>query len=110
MIRAVIRYIKKIYLRFSQNVIIKSKVKYTLNSKFEGNNQINNNTVISNSCIGYGTYIGEGSRFLNTTIGKYCSIASNVKTVIATHPTSIFVSTHPAFFSNKRQARIYIYK
>ena len=110
MIRTAIRYIKKIYLRVSKNVIIKSKVKYTLNSKFEGNNKINSNTIISNSCIGYGTYIGEECEFLNTIIGKYCSIASNVKTIVATHPSSIFVSTHPAFFSNKKQARIYIHR
>lgn len=52
--------------------------------------------------IGYGSYIGERSS-LNAVIGRYCSIASDVKTIAGTHPTTGFVSTHPCFFSTKQQ-------
>lgn len=53
--------------------------------------------------IGYGSYIGNGCN-LNANIGRYCSIASNVKTITGTHPTRKFVSTHPSFFSVREQA------
>lgn len=53
--------------------------------------------------IGYGSYIGERS-CLNAVIGRYCSISSDVKTISGTHPTTGFVSTHPCFFSTKKQA------
>ena len=53
--------------------------------------------------LGYGSYIGEGSS-LNAVVGRYCSIASEVKTISGTHPTSKFVSTHPCFFSTRGQS------
>lgn len=33
----------------------------------------------------------------------FCCIASNVNTLLYTHPTNKFVSIHPAFFSSKKQ-------
>lgn len=59
--------------------------------------------VVFRGMIGYGSYIGERSR-INANIGRYCSISSNVRTIAGTHPTSVFVSTHPCFFSTKKQA------
>lgn len=53
--------------------------------------------------LGYGSYIGERSN-LNAVIGRFCSISSDVKTISGTHPTAEFVSTHPCFFSTKKQA------
>src|SRR5690606_15553830 len=70
----------------------------------EGNNVIHNGSCISYSFIGKGTYIGENSSLVNCEIGKFCSIGSNVKVISATHPSKIFVSTHPAFYSTKKQA------
>jgi acetyltransferase-like isoleucine patch superfamily enzyme len=37
-------------------------------------------------------------------IGRYCSIAADVVTIHGRHPTSGFVSTHPAFYSMREQA------
>lgn len=71
-------------------------------AEFEGMNILNRNVSFKGR-LGYGTYIGENSS-INAVIGRYCSIASNVVTVGGTHPTSDFVSTHPAFFSTKKQA------
>lgn len=105
--RVIKKIIKSIYfmiLEKKRNIKIKSKYYVDFKSKFEGNNIIHKKTNISNSKIGYGTYIGEGSTFINTIVGKYCSIASNVKTIVATHPIGEIVSTHPAFFSTKGQA------
>lgn len=68
----------------------------------EGMNVFHKNVTFRGK-IGYGSYIGEGSR-LNAVIGRYCSISSDVKTISGTHPTYGFVSTHPAFFSTNKQA------
>lgn len=104
LIKNLIKYIYKIFLRINKNVIFKNHARIDIKTFFEGNNIIGKNTSISNCKIGKGTYIGQNSVFLNTKIGKYCSISSNVKTVVATHPTNKFVSTHPAFFSAMKQA------
>jgi len=69
-----------------------------------GQNVIHSNVNIVNSVIGYATYIGNNSQLPNTEIGAYCSIANNVKVISDTHPSSTFVSTHPAFFSLLKQA------
>ena len=66
-------------------------------SLFEGKNVINSNTSF-HGVMGYGSYIGRNCAF-NGKIGKYCSIASYVKTIVSMHPSNTFVSTHPMFFS-----------
>ncbi len=57
------------------------------------------NSLISNSQIGDHTFIQKDSRVINADIGKFCSIASQVKIGLGSHPTAM-VSTHPAFYSN----------
>ena len=69
-----------------------------------GKNKINKRVILDNCKIGFGTYIGENSKFYKSDIGKYCSIGANVKIIVGKHPTEKFVSTHPSFFSLKRQA------
>lgn len=70
---------------------------------FEGTNVIHKGTIVSGSKIGCGTYIGANNMLGNAEIGRYCSIANNVKVVTATHPTKDFVSTSPMFFSTLKQ-------
>ncbi len=69
---------------------------------FEGKNVIGNNTKFSGK-IGRGSYIGQNC-FINASIGRYCSISNNVSVVSGKHPVSEFVSTHPCFYSTKKQA------
>jgi len=45
------------------------------------------------------TYVGYDTYLPKTQIGRYVSIASNVRVVTGNHPTSKFVSTHGAFYS-----------
>lgn len=92
------------YLAIKTKSVIKSNCRLNFNTFLEGRNVINRNVHILNSKIGYGTYIEENSRLSNSLIGKYCSIAQNVKVVAGRHPTKVFVTTHPAFFSTKQQA------
>ncbi len=71
---------------------------------------LNNNYVkIGEGCyiyqcqIGDYTYLSKNVSVMNTKIGKFCSIAQGVSICLGRHPSSKFVSTHPAFFSVNRQ-------
>ena len=55
------------------------------------------NVVLIKSSLGCHTYIQTGSRIINTTIGKFCSIAPNVTIGPGIHKINS-VSTHPSFF------------
>ncbi|EIV1853686.1 CatB-related O-acetyltransferase [Vibrio vulnificus] len=59
---------------------------------------------IRGTSVGYGTYIGWDSIIRNACIGKYCSIGPNVQVIYGRHPVREFISTHPAFFSTRKQA------
>lgn len=84
---------KKIRFPFSANI--------GKNSVFGGCNVIGKGTSF-NGMIGYGSYIGADG-LISGRIGKYCSIASDVKVVLGRHPAEKFVSTAPCFFSLNRQ-------
>lgn len=95
---------KLLFLRlkyFSKSVTIGNNCLLSTRTSFEGNNCIGSNSQFIGD-IGYGSYIGRNCS-INATIGRFCSIADKVCTVAGSHPTS-FVSTHPAFFSTKKQA------
>lgn len=64
------------------------------------------NSIISQCVLGDYTYIANDSNFLNTSIGKFCSIGPGVRCGMGMHPSKQFVSTHPIFFSNLKQAQI----
>ena len=64
---------------------------------FEGHNYVGKGSTFTGA-LGFGSYIGDFSQ-IHAKIGRYCSIASNVKVVQGFHPTSTNLSTHPAFYS-----------
>lgn len=70
------------------------------NTVFEGYNTVFDNCLVINSLLGFGTYIGDGSHISSARIGRFCSIAENVRIAIGNHPTSVFVSTFPSFYYN----------
>jgi acetyltransferase-like isoleucine patch superfamily enzyme len=47
------------------------------------------------------SYVAANSIIRNAAIGKFCSISSNVQIGLAPHPSRIFVSTYPAFYSSE---------
>lgn len=96
-------FLKRINLR-KEKVFLHHSSVIDLNTKFEGNSKINNNCVLINCIVGRGTFISSNSQFYHAKIGQFCSIAPNVECVIGNHPSHTFVSTHPAFFSTKKQA------
>ncbi len=70
-------------------------------TEFEGYNKIGANTFFAGK-IGRCSYMGSNCE-INASIGRYCSIAPNVKVVAGSHPTRNWVSTSPAFFSTLLQ-------
>ena len=92
--------IKKYSLK-KQNVIIESNVSFfkTIFTKY---NRICANSHIDNSTIGQFSYVGWNSILRNVEIGSFCSIAPFVEVIYGSHPTK-FISTHPIFYSNRKQ-------
>lgn len=68
---------------------------------FEGYNTIEKYCIIEKTKFGIGSYVGFGSHIYQTEIGRFCSIGRNLKIIQGQHPTSVFVSTHPAFTARK---------
>lgn len=93
---------KYIHLLKNKHLTIGHNTEIGINSKFEGYNKILDNSYFSGE-IGYASYIGKNSVIIGK-IGKYCSIAGNVIFLTKTHPVKNFVSTHPAFYSLKKQS------
>lgn len=83
---------------FEENVTIDSY------DQFEGKNRLTTDVTFLTSSIGYASYIGNRSFIKNTKIGRYTCIATDVITVAGSHPTSKFVSIHPAFYSTRKQS------
>lgn len=70
--------------------------------EFEGANGISAHSKFSGK-MGYGSYMSENCD-IQGTIGRFCSIAPNVKCSTGKHPlTTPFLSTHPMFFSTRCQ-------
>lgn len=55
-------------------------------------------SIITNSKINSFSYISYACKINNTTIGKFCSIAQNVKMGLGIHPIN-FISTSPLFYT-----------
>lgn len=71
------------------------------NNVFLGNNYIGAFSHVANCEFGFMSYCGTKCSLINIKIGKYCSIASNVRVVFGNHPTKNWISTHPLFYSKK---------
>lgn len=107
-LRTICEFFKKITLYVRQKLKYWGKlrfnytVKISLNSTFEGANTIGDNTFFSGR-MGYGTYLCQDCSITGN-IGRFCSIAAEVKNSMGVHPiTSPFVSTSPMFYSLRKQ-------
>ena len=99
-----VQIIKRIYyrLKFKGISLAPGSNIGGLSTLFEGRNVIGMGTRFAGA-IGYGSYIGENCD-IEAKIGRYCAISKNVITAVGNHPTSTYVSIHPAFFSTQKQA------
>ncbi len=73
----------------------------SLDSRFEGYNKLSHHSFFSGE-MGFASYIGSNS-IVGGKIGRFCSIASNVTFLSKTHPVQGFISSHPSFYSIKKQ-------
>ena len=98
------RVIYKVIIRKSSSNIEFGRRAYAdLSTRFGGNNSINDYSSLTRSEIGFGSYIAGHTGLSQVKIGRYCSIGQNVKNCFGIHPTD-HVSTHPSFYSTKKQA------
>lgn len=83
-------------LRFNSSVSIHSS------SIFEGANSIWSGSYFKGK-MGYGSYITTNC-IIEGNIGRFCSIAADVKVTLGTHPTGgTYATTSPMFFSTRKQ-------
>jgi acetyltransferase-like isoleucine patch superfamily enzyme len=75
-----------------------------LKCNFEGKNVIEANTTLMNSSLGLATYISSNCKLNKIKIGRFCSLGQNIKNGVGRHPSKVFVSSHPCFFSPNKQA------
>lgn len=68
-----------------------------LGAEFKGQNKIGSRTWFE-GVLGFGSYIGDDG-VISARIGKFCSIGHKVSVLTGTHPSHVFVSTHPVFYS-----------
>ena len=97
--------LKEILLRIKYYSKCKTSknVKMTRRCCFEGLNRIGKNSTVIDCCFGLASYCANDVCLYKTCIGRFCSIGPNVQVVRGQHPTGKFVSTHPVFFSTRKQ-------
>ncbi len=66
-------------------------------------NKVGSNCYLYKTSLGDFTYLSQNVSAMNTTIGKFCSIGQGTCIGLGNHPSSIFVSTHPSFFSTNNK-------
>ena len=101
------KYIKKVYflLKRKDNILIKDSCDISIKSIIYPNVTIGLKTKFSGE-IGSYSYIGSSCNLPLVKIGRFTSIANNVKVIAGTHPISENVSTSPVFFSTRPQLGI----
>ncbi|MGA1794827.1 MAG: CatB-related O-acetyltransferase [bacterium] len=92
------------YIRQKYGVRFHRSVSVSRDTVFEGRNVVEQGCDVGGAFIGLGTYIASNAQLPATRIGRFCSIGQCVQTFLGRHPTGLFVSTHPAFFSPGAQA------
>jgi len=97
---------KKLEINFRRKSLRIGYMSVVQNCIFGKYNTIGDNVNLINVEINDMTYVSAGTSIKNTTIGKFCSIGQNTTIGLGKHPSSVFVSTHPAFFSPLKQAQI----
>lgn len=96
------RWYKSLFLK-KKNVKVSPSVRFDNKTVFEGNNFVARGASVGGTLIGRNSYVGFDSTITKSKIGRFCSIGENVKIVSDTHPSTLFVSTCPSFFSTRNQ-------
>lgn len=106
-IKSIVRMVKNFHYKSKfiyKHILFHENSQINKLCNFEGFNAVGINTMLSNCSIGLGSYVGMNNELSSIKIGKFCSIGSFITNTTGNHPSSIFVSTHPAFFSKGKAA------
>lgn len=79
--------------------VLKQGAYFNKGTRLCGKNFLGRDTYLSNVELGFGSYVSEKGRLIDTKVGKYCSIGPKVYCAFGLHPSHGFLSTHPAFYS-----------
>lgn len=90
----------------NKHIINSSLTNHIRNVDFEGHNKVSKNNHLSNVFMGKFSYTSTNTSLSRVKIGKFTSIGPNVLSVGGEHPVETFVSTHPIFYSLKKQIGI----
>lgn len=85
----------------SKKVIVRRGCRIHNDCSIEGNIFLDKGTKLFNCIVGRGTYFSRNCRLEKCHIGRFCSFGEGVKVVIGQHPTNLYVSTSPFFYSNR---------
>lgn len=86
-------------LEIGQNTVV-------YNCTFGKYNTLYDNVHLLNVEIGDFSYVSSRTLLNHTKVGRFCSIGPDVCAGSGMHPASEFVSTHPMFFSIRKQTKI----
>ena len=99
----IVSILYKIILKAKGVCLIERNTKIGIKTIFEGANRICESAEATYSYLGYGSYVGMGSKLIATKVGKYTSIGPKVCVTSGSHPVGENVSMHPAFYSVRKQ-------
>lgn len=102
-IKYIINSVRLIFLR-RKDVFLDPSGSYS-RSKFSRHSKIYAHTEFNDSFIGYYSYINSECVLNNVEIGNFTSIASKTEVICGTHPIDR-ISTHPIFYSTRKQVGI----
>ncbi len=86
---------------YKKNNLLVSRKAIDKGTDWEGNNICGARSIVNYSSIGVMSYLGNDCFLPYCEIGRFCSIGDRVMVIAGKHPTSQFVSTHPAFYSRE---------
>lgn len=89
--------------KLKDKVLFEKKTKIDATCVFEGRNRMASRSELYNVKLGFGSYIGRETVLENTDIGKFSCVGPRVRNISGEHPLT-YVSMHPAFYSNRKQA------
>lgn len=95
--------IKLVQWKFIKKCNIPISVRYDKNTQLEMFVSVGKMSRIKGSVIGKYSYLGGNCNLAYCKIGSFTSIGNNVNVINGFHPSSIFVSTHPVFYSTRKK-------
>lgn len=101
-----VRFIKAFVLELKNKNLLMGYMSSANSSEFGIYNTLYENVYLENVKLNDFTYISNNTTIRNCKIGKFCSIGPDCKIGLGMHPTKDYVSTHPIFFSDKKQSQI----